>query len=469
MARVLHQPATAAPTWSWTDAPADQLDLAAQTVAVQITGAIGGTWTIAVHHDGDNVAADVLDVATGAITTSPEVVEVVITPDDLTAGRKAGGYVLAPSVVVDGTTYYGPAAGMRAGPADPALTLTASLTWGSVTAPSRESITVASDGGVAGARLDFTGDAASFQIVSVDGHDLAVPVLCSVAGSWYLGPESGADAVIEIEPAVPTGAAESMTVTLVDVEGATVDTATATATWTDAYLGAVQAAAGALGLWSARDLTAGTLAHGATVLTEVLGTGAGLIEMVRTGGTAWSVQAAGKVAGSLGQSVQIEVAEAATYAALTETLSAVEAGCLWFRWPTSKPNYWLAWMATAGVPGIMEADTELVIFADAANIGLNVSGGGGSGGVAHAAIAVGEWAFMAWRRSAGTTYLYVSKSGWKDVGENSSALSWSNNRGIRLGGQGGVALPVQLAGIVVFSADPGEAGLQALFEAVVPA
>jgi hypothetical protein len=349
----------------------------------------------------------------------------------------------------------------------PTLAASASLTWGTVSVATRKSITCSSTGSDGSCRLKFTGTASAYKIMSIDGDDLTTPTLCS-AGALVIGIASGSSNVVQIEAIYTDGTQKAMTVTALSAAGDTVATLAATATYADAYLGAVTDQASHIGLWSPRDVAVGTKASTAVLMTDVSGKGEGNIQHVLTSGTAWSVDAVGPaVMPSLSSCVTTGRAQSSAYGVITAALAAgAEAGMFWGRWPTAKTN-WQAWVGLGGVVGAPAPGSDFVAFSDSRN-GYNVAGGSGTATIVNSSIAVGEWFCFAWRRSGGTTYTYLSEAGlaWKSAGESSSSTAYTQIDELRLGYYGNAAGSIQIAGVALFSTDVGEAGLQDIFEAV---
>ena len=155
------------------------------------------------------------------------------------------------------------------------------LAWGSCSPGEERFITITRDGtGSTLSAIQFSGDTDSFEISSIDGVSVG-PFACTTypnldvalgdLGSLLYGEE----AVIGIRTAFDDGSAASMNIEIVDANGSTVATRTATATVQDPFLALCETHGDLLYVYGARDLPTGDLAgDGALVFEDLSSVGA---------------------------------------------------------------------------------------------------------------------------------------------------------------------------------------------------
>lgn len=351
----------------------------------------------------------------------------------------------------------------------PVVTPSGSFTWGTISTPTEKTLSLASASGPtpAMAKISFSGDTAYFEITEIEGQVLSSPLRCDLASESVrdIAWASGTTTTIKIRPRFHPAGASTMSLVVSDATGAALATYSATADYSDAFVGACVANASCMGVWSAMNLAAGNLATGATALTDVSGKGAPSYQTVLsvTGYQKIESDALGTNP-SLAKKLTVDQRGTTNYAALTDYLaSSAEAGLIVMKRSPAPSNWFEVW-SEGGKVGSIRPSSEFCVFMDS-NVGFNVSGGSGK-----AAIAVGTWnaIVFAWRRSGGTTYTYLSGAAgaWKDRGSASDATAWTGQKGGNIGSRGDANEDISIYAITTFSSDIGEAALQTIMEAV---
>lgn len=365
---------------------------------------------------------------------------------------------------------------LSSGPSFTTFTPSGTFVWGLVYAATEKTLTLTADAGTlpAACKLVFTGDATAFEITEIEGEALVTPVLCSAVGDdlRFLAWEQGIVATIKIQPVFTDGTAKSMTMDVQTPAGVSVQSYAVTATFSSALIGACLALGNCNAVWSAGWLTPGVVNNGDSIMEDRSGVGEDDIEAILAAPGNAEISNANPIGSdiALANWVRFTVENNANYGVVkSATAAPAVAGLIVFRgnagvaggnkadiWgeggikgtPAPAQSFWIDWDNGRTRTQLLWPDINIVLQP------LNVP------------------IVFAWRKTGGNTFVYMCQAGaaWKAMWAANTAMASTLYGGCRFGyaTQAGEAGKIMRYMSATWSVDPGEAGLQSVFNAIVP-